>query len=95
MYYGFKRAHASSTSLCAGLPAFTVSWWLPLYDVGKQMILAVLICFIDICESISIAKALAQVRRGAAQRGAARGRQAGPAAGAAGRGCGGWSVVGR
>lgn len=27
------------------------------------MLLAVLICFIDICESISIAKALAQVRR--------------------------------
>jgi sulfate transporter 4 len=33
----------------------------PLYNTGRQMILAVLICFIDICESISIAKALAQV----------------------------------
>ena len=43
-----------------GLPDFTVSWWVPLYNVGKQMMLAVLICFIDICESISIAKALAQ-----------------------------------
>jgi len=37
-----------------------VGWWVPLYNVGKQMMLAVLICFIDICESISIAKALAQ-----------------------------------
>lgn len=43
-----------------GLPDFTVGWWVPLIDVQKQMILAVLICFIDICESISIAKALAQ-----------------------------------
>jgi hypothetical protein len=46
----------------AGLPSVTIGWWVPLYDVGQQMLLAVLICFIDICESISIAKALAQVR---------------------------------
>lgn len=45
----------------AGLPDVTIGWWAPLYNVGRQMLLAVLICFIDICESISIAKALAQV----------------------------------
>lgn len=44
----------------SGLPSVTIGWWVPLYDVGQQMLLAVLICFIDICESISIAKALAQ-----------------------------------
>lgn len=43
----------------AGLPPFTGGWWLPLYDVGQQMTLSILICMIDICESISIAKALA------------------------------------
>ena len=47
----------------AGLPSFTGSWWLPLFDVGRQMTLAVLICMIDVCESISIAKALAKVNK--------------------------------
>ena len=47
----------------AGLPDFTAGWWLPLYNVGRQMTLAVLICMIDICESISIAKALARVNK--------------------------------
>ena len=75
----------------AGLPAFTVSWWLPLYNVGKQMMLAVLICFIDICESISIAKALAQVRHSA---GAAHG-QALCSLLARGRGAGGGVVAPR
>ena len=43
-----------------GLPDFTGGWWLPLVDPGRQLVLAALICLIDICESISIAKALAQ-----------------------------------
>jgi sulfate transporter 4 len=43
-----------------GLPAVTVGWWFPLYDVGRQMLLSVVICLIDMCESMSIAKALAQ-----------------------------------
>ncbi|EFN58438.1 hypothetical protein CHLNCDRAFT_19800, partial [Chlorella variabilis] len=47
----------------SGLPSFTGSWWLPLFDVGRQMTLAVLICMIDVCESISIAKALAKVNK--------------------------------
>ena len=38
----------------------TVGWWFPLYDVGRQMLLSVVICLIDMCESMSIAKALAQ-----------------------------------
>eukprot|EP00890_Picochlorum_soloecismus_P004167 jgi/Picsp_1/4751/NSC_02119-R1_sulfate transporter len=42
------------------LPAVTVGWWFPLYDVGRQMLLSVVICLIDMCESMSIAKALAQ-----------------------------------
>ncbi|KAL4859014.1 Proton/sulfate cotransporter 2 [Chlorella vulgaris] len=47
----------------SGLPGFTGTWWLPLFNVGRQMTLAVLICFIDVCESISIAKALARVNK--------------------------------
>ncbi|PSC69015.1 sulfate transporter [Micractinium conductrix] len=46
-----------------GLPDFTAAWWLPLYDVGAQILLAVIICLIDICESIAIAKALARVNK--------------------------------
>lgn len=42
------------------MPAFTASWFFPLFNVGKQITLSVLICAIDICESISIARALAQ-----------------------------------
>lgn len=43
-----------------GLPAVTVGWWFPLYDVGRQILLSIVICLIDMCESMSIAKALAQ-----------------------------------
>lgn len=46
-----------------GLPAFTAGWWLPLVNVGRQITLAAIICLIDICESISIAKALARVNK--------------------------------
>ena len=47
----------------AGLPDFTAGWWLPLYNVGRQMTLSVIICLVDICESISIAKAMARVNK--------------------------------
>ncbi|KAI7843852.1 hypothetical protein COHA_002403 [Chlorella ohadii] len=47
----------------SGLPDFTAGWWLPLFNVSRQMVLAVLICMVDICESISIAKALARVNK--------------------------------
>jgi sulfate transporter 4 len=43
------------------MPPVTVSWWLPLYHVGDIVKLSLLICLIDICESVSIAKSLAQV----------------------------------
>lgn len=42
-----------------GFPDVTISWWFPLYDVGRQIVLSIIICFIDISESMSIAKALA------------------------------------
>ena len=42
-----------------GLPAVTVNWWFPLYDTGKQILLSVVVCLIDMCESMSIAKAMA------------------------------------
>ena len=48
----------------AGLPAVTVGWWFPLYDVGRQMLLSVVICLIDMCESMSIAKALVETQGG-------------------------------
>lgn len=43
-----------------GLPSFTATWWFPLYNVGSQLLLSIVICLIDMCESMSIAKALAQ-----------------------------------
>jgi sulfate transporter 4 len=46
-----------------GLPAFTVGWWFPLYNAGRQLLLSIIICVIDMCESMSIAKALAQVNK--------------------------------
>ncbi|KAL4533882.1 hypothetical protein Ndes2437B_g03200 [Nannochloris sp. 'desiccata'] len=46
-------------SIPSGMPSVTVGWWFPLYDTGKQLLLAVVICLIDMCESMSIAKALA------------------------------------
>eukprot|EP01012_Entosiphon_sulcatum_P019548 TRINITY_DN2444_c0_g1_i1.p1 TRINITY_DN2444_c0_g1~~TRINITY_DN2444_c0_g1_i1.p1 ORF type:complete len:820 (+),score=110.82 TRINITY_DN2444_c0_g1_i1:35-2494(+) len=46
-----------------GLPHFTAGWFFPLIKPGKQIGLAILICCIDLCESLSIAKALAQKHR--------------------------------
>jgi len=43
-----------------GLPDATIHWWLPLYNASAQVQLAFLIMAIDMCESLSIAKALAQ-----------------------------------
>ncbi len=42
-----------------GLPHETVSWWFPMPDFKRQIGLAVIVCLIDVLESISIAKALA------------------------------------
>jgi len=43
-----------------GMPSVTAGWWFPLFNVGKQILLSVVVCLIDMCESMSIAKALAQ-----------------------------------
>lgn len=42
-----------------GMPHVTVSWWFPLYDTQKELVLAVLVCLLDIVESTSIARSLA------------------------------------
>ncbi len=49
-----------------GLPHATVSWWNPpggIPQVGKKFSYAIIICLIDLLESISIAKALALKNR--------------------------------
>jgi sulfate transporter 4 len=49
-----------------GLPHATVSWWNPpggIPRVGKKFSYAIIICLIDLLESISIAKALALKNR--------------------------------
>ena len=59
--FGRKWLETILTPLCAlRLLVAPHSWWLPLIDVGRQMALAVVVCLIDVCESISIARALAQ-----------------------------------
>lgn len=47
----------------AGLPAVTVSWWLPLYNVSDQLLLAGIICILDIAESTTVARRVAQQKR--------------------------------
>lgn len=42
-----------------GLPHETISWWFPMEHFSKKLGLALLVCAIDVLESISIAKALA------------------------------------
>ena len=42
-----------------GLPHETATWWFPMSNVGAKVGLALLVCAIDVLESISIAKALA------------------------------------
>lgn len=47
-------------SIPKGMPTVTASWWFPLYNVSQQLLLAVVVCLLDIVESTSIARALAQ-----------------------------------
>lgn len=42
-----------------GLPGQTISWWFPMEHFGQKFKLAIIVCLIDVLESISIAKALA------------------------------------
>ena len=42
-----------------GLPHETATWWFPMSNVGAKVGLALLVCAIDVLESVSIAKALA------------------------------------
>lgn len=46
-----------------GMPAITASWWFPLYDTSAQLILAAVICVLDIAESTTIARRVAQEKR--------------------------------
>ncbi len=46
-----------------GLPGSTLGWWSPIPQAGKKLGYAVIICLIDLLESISIAKALALKNR--------------------------------
>lgn len=41
----------------------TVSWWSPLYDSSKQLVLAAVICLLDIAESTTVARRYAQQHR--------------------------------
>lgn len=47
-------------SVPKGLPQVTAGWWFPLYTTSNEVVLAIVITFIDLTESISVAKALAQ-----------------------------------
>jgi sulfate transporter 4 len=47
----------------SGMPDFTVGWWLPLYYPSKQVVLALIICLMDVAESTTVARALAQRNR--------------------------------
>ncbi len=40
----------------SGLPAVTTSWWFPLYDTSAELILAAVICILDIAESTTVAR---------------------------------------
>eukprot|EP00775_Hariotina_reticulata_P008330 gene8330-8515_t len=43
-----------------GLPSPTISWWVPIDDLGAMMRLAVVVMLVDLLESTSIARALAR-----------------------------------
>lgn len=47
-------------SITGGLPEITVSWWLPMNQFPQLVITAVVISFVSLLESISIARALAE-----------------------------------
>ena len=47
-----------------GLPKETVTWWFPMpHNFSRLLLLSIVICLIDVLESISIAKALAYKNR--------------------------------
>ena len=50
-------------SITAGLPHPTVSWWLPMDHFWQMASTAVVISFVSLLESISIARALAEPRQ--------------------------------
>lgn len=50
-------------SITAGLPHLTVSWWLPMDHFWQLASTAVVISFVSLLESISIARALAEPRQ--------------------------------
>ena len=47
----------------SGLGEVTVSWWFPLYNVSQQLLLAGIICILDIAESTTVARRVAQQKR--------------------------------
>ena len=47
-------------SITAGLPEMTASWWLPMDNFPQLAATAVVISFVSLLESISIARALAE-----------------------------------
>ena len=47
-------------SITGGMPELTVSWWLPMDNFAQLVITAVVISFVSLLESISIARALAE-----------------------------------
>ena len=59
-----KQKTHSDCSRLQGLPKETVTWWFPMpHNFSRIFLLAVVICLIDVLESISIAKALAYKNR--------------------------------
>ena len=47
----------------AGLPEVTASWWMPLYYPSQQLVLAAVICILDIAESTTVARSLARTHQ--------------------------------
>lgn len=62
---GFDLSKSISTvgKIPSGLPSPTIGWWVISDHFSEKFTLALLICCIDLCESLSIAKALAQKNR--------------------------------
>jgi sulfate transporter 4 len=63
MYSTSWTAIATVGKIPSGLPLPTFAWWGITDHAAEKFTLAVLICCIDLCESLSIAKALAQKNR--------------------------------
>lgn len=62
--YLFQLQHRASIAvvggITGGLPQLTVDWWLPMNSLPQLVITAVVISFVSLLESISIARALAE-----------------------------------